>query len=110
MNKDNVRKYISDIQIAMGKILEEMDGLEEVAKEFSSNSPSNSLEASIPEEERNTISYILKNTTPKVEVVELSEEEQMEQIAIDCGIIVNGEYNFENIGDIEKVVSEEFKD
>ena len=34
MNKDNVRKHIADIQIAMGKILQEMDGFQEVAEEL----------------------------------------------------------------------------
>jgi len=107
MNKDNVRKYISDIQIAMGKILQEIDGLEKVAKPLSSNQPSNSLEASIPEEERDTISDILKNTTPKVEEVELSEDDMMKQIAIDCGIenFVGG-----NITDLQEASLEKLED
>jgi len=107
MNKDNVRKYISDIQIAMGKILEEMNGFKEVSKTIKSNPPSNSLEASIPEEERDTINDILKKTPPKVEEVELSEEELMAQIATECGI---ENFSGNSINEIEKVVSEQFED
>lgn len=83
MNKDNVRKYINDIQIAMGKILEEMDAVKEFAVEYNNiKNPMNSLEASIPEEERSTIADILNNNnyTPIVEEG-LTAEELVEKSA-----------------------------
>jgi len=106
MNKDKIRKYISDIQIAMGKILEEMDGFKEVSKTINSNPPSNSLEASIPEEERDAIADILNKTSPKVKEVELSEEELMAQIATECGI---ENFSGDNITDLQEVALEKFE-
>ena len=105
MNKEKVRKYISDIQIAMGKILEEMDGFEEVSKTITSNPTTNDL--GIPDEEINNISDILNKTIPKDEEVELSEEELMEQIARECGI---ESFSGNNITGLQEVVLKKLED
>lgn len=72
MNKDNVRKYMADIQIAMGKILEEMEGFSSVATKLKNHNNLDEGTAQLTEdlgiavEEASTITDILNNTTPRV--------------------------------------------
>jgi len=82
MNKDKVRKYMADIQIAMGKILEEMNGFKEVASEFkdfdnlSEHTEGLIEDLGISKKEASTITNILKNTeTKQVDIEELIEED-----------------------------------
>lgn len=80
MNKDNVRKYMADIQIAMGKILEEMDGFEAVASNLLNydNLDEHTIKVvdnlGISKKEASTITTILSKTevnSPEVSIVEV---------------------------------------
>lgn len=101
MNKEKIRKYISDIQISMGKILEEMEGFEEVAstlKDFDNlDEKTEKLNEGlgISKEETSTITDILNKTEPnqvdieeliEEEVVEETEEETLARVKKECGL------------------------
>lgn len=83
MNKSNIRKSIIKIQIALGKILEELEFEPEVKEE---RIVSSSIEASIPELEIDAIKDALSKTKPS-EKVEISEEELLLQIEEECGLV-----------------------
>lgn len=100
MNKEKVRKHIIDIQIAIGKILEEMEGFESVARESFLKDYHNldektvelTDELGISREEASTINDILSRTEPRqVDIEELiedeTEEEALARVKRECGIV-----------------------
>lgn len=85
MNKSKVKKYINDLQISIGKLLEEMEDEKSISK--APEGELCSLEASIPEEERNMINGILSSTTKPEPMTEDESEEERKRIANELGIL-----------------------
>lgn len=78
MNKDNVVKYVSEIQILLGKLLSE------IGEGNVSTTPTTIIEYDESRErERNMIGDMLKNTNQD-NVLQETEEEMIERITAEC--------------------------
>ena len=87
MNVDNIRKYILDIQISMGKILEEIQEYETTPTKTDDDLATPTLVASIPIDERNMIEKCLNNTEViSDEEDSLDEDDILLNIERECGI------------------------